>query len=101
RAFKVSPVVAGRRAMDLGFVTPNAFFKFHQAYTEVERRPPSPSGGGDFYNTQNTRIGKTFAIRVFHAAKAGRLSFKEAYALTGLHGGAFQEYARRLGVAFP
>ena len=101
RAFKVSPIVAGRRAMDLRLVPPRAFFDFHNAYMNEEHRSRSAAGGGDFYNTQNTRIGQAFALRVFRAAKEGRLSFKEAYALTGLHGGAFQEYARRLGVALP
>lgn len=97
-AFKVSPIVAGRRAMDLGLVPRKVFFEFYRAHTAQESLPHSASGGGDFYKTQNTRIGRSFAARVFLAAKEGRLSFKEAYALTGLHGGAFQEYARRLGV---
>jgi len=57
-----------------------------------------PPGGGDFYNNQNTRVGRHFATSVMRAALEGRLSFKEAYALTGLRGGAFQKYARRLGV---
>ncbi len=99
--FKVSPIVAGRRAMDLGLVSRKAFFEFYNAYSEAEHRPLAASSGGDFYNTQNTRVGQAFALRVFRAAKEGRLSFKEAYALTGLHGGAFQEYARRLGVPLP
>lgn len=101
RTFKVSPIVVGRRAMDLGLVSRKEFFEFHKAYMEEEHRFPSSSSGGDFYKTQNSRIGKAFALRVFHAAKEGRLSFKEAYALTGLHGGAFQEYAKRLGIVFP
>jgi Zn-dependent peptidase ImmA (M78 family) len=101
REFKVSPIVAGRRAMDLGLVPRRAFFEFHKTYMEEEHRPQAAASGGDFYNTQNTRIGQAFALRVFRAAKEGRLSFKEAYALTGLHGGAFQEYARRLGVRLP
>ena len=87
--------------MDLGLVSRKAFFEFHKAYMEEEHRPQAASSVGDFYNTQNTRIGQAFALRVFRAAKEGRLSFKEAYALTGLHGGAFQEYARRLGVPLP
>jgi len=60
---------------------------------------PADSGGGDFYNNQNTRVGKRFALRVIRAAKEGRVSFKEAYDLTGLRGGAFQEYANRLGLS--
>lgn len=101
RRFKVSPIVAGRRAMDLRLVSREAFFSFYEEYIARERKPRSDSGGGDFYNNQNTRVGERFAIQVILAAKSGRVSFKEAYDLTGLHGGAFQEYANRLGVALP
>jgi Zn-dependent peptidase ImmA (M78 family) len=100
RHFKVSPIVAGRCAMDLRLVNRDTFFAFYDEYTKRERQP-AKAGGGDFYNNQNTRVGEAFATRVIRAAIGGRLSFKEAYALTGLHGGAFQEYARRLGMALP
>jgi len=101
RRFKVSPIVAGRRAMDLRLVSREAFFNFYDEYAVRERRPRSDSGGGDFYSNQNTRVGERFALRVIRAAKEGRVSFKEAYDLTGLRGGAFQEYANRLGVNLP
>ena len=39
-------------------------------------------------------------LSVMRAALEGRLSFKEAYDLTGLRGGAFQEYGRQLGGQF-
>jgi len=98
RYFKVSPVVAGRRAMDLRLVSRDAFFEFYAAYTQRERRQARKTSGGDFYNNQNTRVGASFAISVARAAMAGRLTFKEAYDLTGLRGGAFQQYVRRLGL---
>jgi Zn-dependent peptidase ImmA (M78 family) len=101
RRFKVSPIVAGRRAMDLLLVSREAFFSFYEQHIAQERKQRPDSGGGDFYNNQNTRVGERFAIQVILAAKSGRVSFKEAYDLTGLHGGAFQEYASRLGVALP
>ena len=101
RAFKVSPIVAGRRAMDLGLVSRKAFFEFHKAYMEEEHRPQAAASGGDFFNTQNTRIGEAFALRVFRAAKEGRLSFKEAYALTGLHGGALPGICPAIGGTTP
>lgn len=101
RQFKVSPIVAGRRAMDLRLIGRDAFFRFYSEYTQRERERTKASGGGDFYNTQNTRLGATFALSVMRAALEGRLSFKEAYDLTGLRGGAFQEYGRRLGVPLP
>lgn len=101
RRFKVSPIVAGRRAMDLHLVNRDTFFDFYKAYTKREGMRVKPAGGGDFYNNQNTRVGAAFATSVMRAALEGRLSFKEAYDLTGLRGGAFQKYARRLGVPLP
>ena len=97
RMFKVSPVVAGRRAMDLRLVDRDTFFSFYRAYMADERRRSKRSSGGDFYNNQNTRVGELFATHVIRAAIEGRVGFKEAYDLTGLQGGAFQEYAQRLG----
>lgn len=101
RHFKVSPIVAGRRAMDLRLVNRETFFDFYNAYTQRERQRVKPAGGGDFYNNQNTRVGATFASSVIRAALEGRLSFKDAYDLTGLRGGAFQAYARKLGMELP
>jgi Zn-dependent peptidase ImmA (M78 family) len=101
RHFKVSPIVVGRRAMDLQLIGREAFFSFYNDYTQRERDQVKPAGGGDFYNTQNTRLGQSFALAVMRAALEGRVSFKEAYDLTGLRGGAFQEYGRRLGIPLP
>lgn len=101
RLFKVSPIVTGRRAMDLRLVERQFFFDFYEAYTRQEYRQRQGAGGGDFYNNQNARVGKRFALQVIRAAKEGRIGFKQAYELTGLNGGAFQEYARRLGMELP
>lgn len=101
RHFKVSPIVAGRRAMDVRLVDRDAFFKFYNEYTSREHARRKESEGGDFYKTQNTRLGQSFALAVMRAALEGRLSFKEAYSLTGLRGGAFQEYGRKLGLPLP
>ncbi len=101
RHFKVSPIVAGRRAMDLRLVDRETFFTFYHAYTQEERRQRAATSGGDFYKTQNVRVGVSFARQVIRAAKEGRVSFREAYDLTGLRGGAFQEYAYRLGFDLP
>lgn len=100
RRFKVSPIVVGRRAMDLRLVSRETFFEFYRSYTAKERAQKT-SGGGNFYSNQNSRVGESFARRVIFAALEGRLSFKEAYRLTDLKGVAFQRYARRLGVELP
>ena len=101
RAFKVSPIVAARRALDLDLVDPPTFFDFYEHYTSRERRRATQPTGGDFYNNQSTRIGELFATHVVRATLEGRLGFKEAYSLTDLRGGTFENYARRLGADLP
>lgn len=102
RTFKVSPVVAARRALDLDLVDTSTFFDFYNRYANSERASRGAgSGGGNFYHNQNTRIGRLFAIHVVRAAMEGRIGFKEAYDMTGLRGGTFQKYARELGVYLP
>ncbi len=101
RAFKVSPVVAARRALDLSLVDRAAFRDFYREYVRRDLAGGASSTGGNFYNNQNTRVGELFASHVLRAAMEGRIGFKEAYDLTGLRGGTFQKYARRLGVNLP
>lgn len=99
REFKVSPIVAARRVLDLRLINREVFFGFYNDYTNREHHQKPQPGGGDFYNSQNTRVGALLAGHVIRAALEGRIGFKEAYDLTGLRGGTFQEYALRLGVA--
>ena len=97
--FKVSPIVIGRRAMDLRLVDRQLFFQFYADYTRQEvRHKQASGGGGDFYSSQNYRVGRLFALQVIRAAKDGRIGFRQAYELTGLNGGTFQEYDHRLGM---
>ena len=101
RSFKVSPVVAARRAFDLGLVGRSTYLTFYDEHVAQERASRKAPGGGDFYNNQNTRVGELFARQVMRAALEGRIGFRKAYDLTGLRGGSFQEYAKRLGVSIP
>ena len=94
-------MVAARRALDLGLVGRDGFFDFYEDYVGRERRRGTEPGSGDFFNNQNERVGELFATQVLRAAMEGRIGFREAYDLTGLHGGAFQKYAQRLGVTLP
>ncbi len=100
RVFKVSPIVASRRALDLNLVDRSTFFEFYEHYVRRELKRGTTPTGGDFYNNQNTRVGELFATQVLRAAMEGRIGFKEAYDLTGLRGGTFQRYAGRLGLGF-
>lgn len=97
RHFKVSPIVAARRSLDLSLLTRREFFEFYREYQEDERRQRRKSTGGDFYATQGARVGDRFANAVFRAVKEGRLLYRDAYRLTGLHGKTFDRFAELLG----
>ena len=97
RHFKVSPLVVARRALDLGLLARPAFFAFYQAYLEDDRRKDKKEGGGDFFKTQGNRVGKRFADAIFRAVSEGRLLYRDAYHLTGLHGATFDNAFRQFG----
>lgn len=99
KQFKVSPIVAARRALDLKLIATAEFLQFFRSYQADERRKAARATGGDFYNNQNVRVGKRFARAVMRAAKEGRLLYRDAYSLTGLHGATFHKYAKALGVS--
>lgn len=98
--FKVSTIVAARRALDLGLITKKQFFEFYESYQKDERRKKEAkkNKGGDFWNTQNVRVGQRFGTAVVLAAKEGRLLYREAYQLTGLTGKTFDRFAENLGL---
>ena len=96
RRFKVSGIVAARRALDLRLIDPASFSEFYREYVERERR--KGPGGGNFWNNQNVRVGKRFGAAVARAVAEGRLLYRDAYALTGLKGDTFVNMARNMGV---
>lgn len=98
--FKVSPLVVARRALDLKLISKSAFFVFYQQQREEweksKEKRKEKKGRGDFYPTLNVRLGARFASAVVCAAREGRLSYRDAYRLTGLKGDTFDKYASRL-----
>jgi Zn-dependent peptidase ImmA (M78 family) len=98
RHFKVSVLVAARRALDLRLITRDRFLDFYQAYLQDERRRAATQPeGGNFYASQNLRLGRRFAEAVVRATKEGKLLYREAYQLTGLYGNAFERYSEAIG----
>jgi len=93
RQFKVSEIVAARRALDLQLITKDEFLDFYHEYKEQERHVARGQKGGNFYATQNLRIGRRFAAAVVRATKEGKLLYSDAYRLTGLYGKTFHQYA--------
>ena len=99
RRFKVSTLVAARRALDLNLINLTTFLEFYEeskATVWLRKRPASP--GGDFWNTQRWRIGPSFGAAVARAAKEGRLLYQEAYGLTGLNRVTFEKLPEKFGV---
>ena len=97
RRFKVSPIVVARLAKDLKLITTDDFFRFYQSYMDdVRGRKKSKKGGGNFYLTQNARLGRRFGRAVIAAAEMGRLTYQQAFDLTRLYGSTFDKYAEFL-----
>lgn len=97
RHFKISSLVAARRAKDLGLITRDDFFQFYDTYTNDERRRREETeAGGDFYATQARRVGRRFAEAVVQATREGKLLYNEAFKLTGLRGKTFDQFAAKL-----
>ncbi len=98
RRFKVSPMVAARRVLDHGLISREQFFTFLKADHEVEKQKlQRRASGGDFYRTQEVRVGHRFGGAVIRAARAGKLLYQDAYRLTGLYGKTFDQFAQELG----
>ncbi|MER3425448.1 MAG: DNA-binding protein [Nitrospiraceae bacterium] len=102
RHFKVSALAAARRALDLQLIRKSEFLDFYRAYQEDERRIAAQRpDGGNFYATQNNRVGRRFTQAVARAVKEGQLLYSEAFRLTGLYGKAFDRYIGSLDLGGP
>lgn len=98
RQFKVSELVAARRALDLGLIDKSEFIGFYHDYQARVRSDGTRDQGGNFYSNQDARVGRRFFRAVFEAVQEGRLLFSEAYDLTQLYGKTFDRYAASLGL---
>ena len=99
RHFKVSPLVAARRVLDRKLMARDDFYEFLGQYAADERRKSAQQpSGGNFYNAQRGRVGRRFGSAVIRAAREGRLLYRDAYRLTGLHGRSFDQFAQTLGL---
>ncbi len=97
RWYKVSPVVAARRALDLKLITKAEFFTFYELdraqWNKKKAAEREKATGGNSYATQGVRLGRPFSAAVVRAAREGRIHYEEAFQLTGLKGQTFQKYA--------
>jgi Zn-dependent peptidase ImmA (M78 family) len=92
--FKVSRLVAARRALDLELITYKDFSQIYQASQEARLQKAQKSTiQGNFYANQVLRLGRKFIEAVWQAVRSGRLLYHEAYRLTGLYGASFDRLA--------
>lgn len=97
KAFKVSPLVAGRRALELGNIRSTTFYKFYRQEMEnwaklkkEKREKPAPV----FWQQQELRLGDRFGYAVAQAYAERRLLPSEAQDLTGFSRETFSKYAQ-------
>jgi len=96
--FKVSKLVLLIRALEAGSLS---YDQFHALYRdELAEQREAPAGtGGDFYNTQGTRLGRQFSEAVIVSALTGRLAYTEAFRLLGVKSEkVLDNMAQRLGI---
>ena len=98
--FKVSPVVAARRALDSELITREAFFEYYyenRAKNWGGTQQSDKGRGGNFWNNQFWRVGARFGSAVSRAVMEGRVSYTDAYRLTGLKGDTFSNMPEKMG----
>ena len=86
RVFGVSPIVIGRRLLDLGQWDRSTFFAFYatqRAKWDALRAKQKEVDGGNFYATKAQKVGRRFLQYVDQAARSGSLPYRQAYRLTG------------------
>jgi len=98
KRFKVSEIVVARRSLDLGLIGREAFVAFYDEYRREwqGRAAAQKPGGGNFFASQDLRVGRRFASAVVRAVRNHDLLYSEAFELTGLHGDTFDKYASRI-----
>jgi len=94
--YRVSSVVIGRRAYELGMVNWNEYIAFYQEEAKQWQNPPSGSGG-HYYVTIRTRLGERFAKAVVSSVQQGGLLYRDAGHLLGIKPSNIPSLSKELG----
>lgn len=82
--FKVSPMVLLRRLLESQLVDHATFRRLYRTELRASRTKRTGHGGGNFYATALTRVGRRFASAVYNDAKYGGTLLADAYKLLGV-----------------
>ena len=88
--FKVSRIVAARRALDTSCITEDDFNKFYKQYKEAHRKQEQlkknlkNKQNRSFYSFSPSRVSKRFLQTVITAVGERKILYREAYSLTDL-----------------
>ena len=97
KAFKVSPLVAGRRAFELEYISSTTFYKFYRQemenWRELKQKNKDKSAPV-FWQQQQLRLGDRFGYAVAQAYAERRLLPSEVQDLTGFNRETFSKYAQ-------
>lgn len=100
RYFKVSGLVVARRLFDLSLIGRDEFSRFYREWQASEARKAKKAkedeSKGDFYASQNIRIGHRFGDLLTRSVQAGTTLYSDAWHLTDLKKNTFQEYAQKI-----
>ena len=98
RVFKVSSLVVLRRLLDIGWLDRMQFEDaWHEEIQHLRSKERRDGGGGDFYRTTLSRVGKRFAQALVTSTLEGRTLYRDAYYMLGIRrGDTFEEFARQV-----
>lgn len=92
--FKVSPIVIGRRAVELNLIEFREFKIFYDDYIKElsEKLETRTTGGPSFYILQKSRLQSLFPKAVKYQLENNSLLFKDASRLTGFKGNTLSKF---------
>ena len=96
--FKVSLIVAARRALDTGCISQREFGKFYADYSrrETQTQQRKQKGGPTPSMMAPYRVGRRFMKTVATAVRENQLLYSDAYYLTGLKSESFDEACAKI-----
>lgn len=100
RIFKVSSLVILRRLLDVGFLSRSAFdVAWREEIARLRVLADKSSGGGNFYRTTLTRVGRRFARALVESTLEGQTLYRDAFRMLGVSKTeTFNTISRELGV---